>query len=36
MSTLKVIEVLTESTKSWEDAAQTAVTEASETLHGVK
>jgi dodecin len=36
MSTLKVIEVLTESTKSWEDAAQIAVTQASETLHGVK
>jgi flavin-binding protein dodecin len=36
MSTLKVIEVLAESTKSWEDAAQTAVREASETLHGVK
>jgi hypothetical protein len=36
MTTLKVIEVLTESNKSWEDAAQTAVTQASETLHGVK
>lgn len=36
MSTLKVIEVLTESNKSWEDAAQTAVAEASETLHGIK
>jgi flavin-binding protein dodecin len=36
MSTLKVIEVLAESTKSWEDAAQTAVSQASETLHGVK
>jgi hypothetical protein len=36
MSTLKVIEVLAESTKSWEDAAQSAVAEAAETLHGVK
>jgi hypothetical protein len=36
MSTLKVIEVLTESNKSWEDAAQAAVTQASETLHGIK
>jgi dodecin len=36
MSMLKVIEVLSESNKSWEDAAQTAVTQASETLHGVK
>ena len=36
MTMLKVIEVLTESNKSWEDAAQIAVTQASETLHGVK
>jgi flavin-binding protein dodecin len=36
MAMLKVIEVLSESNKSWEDAAQTAVTQASETLHGVK
>ena len=36
MAMLKVIEVLSESSKSWEDAAQTAVTQASETLHGVK
>jgi len=36
MGMLKVIEVLAESNKSWEDAAQTAVTQASETLHGVK
>jgi hypothetical protein len=33
---LKVIEVLAESGKSWEDAAQSAVVHASETLHGVK
>ncbi len=36
MTMLKVIEVLAESNKSWEDAAQTAVAQASETLHGVK
>jgi len=35
-SVLKVIEVLAESDKSWEDAAQKAVTKASESLHGVK
>lgn len=33
---LKVIEVLAESDKSWEDAAAQAVTRASKTLHGVK
>lgn len=33
---LKVIEVLAESDKSWEDAAQSAVANAAETLHGVK
>ena len=36
MSMLKVIEVLAESGQSWEHAAQTAVQQASETLHGVK
>jgi dodecin len=36
MTMLKVIEVLAESDKSWEDAAQTAVTQASESLHGIK
>jgi flavin-binding protein dodecin len=36
MSMLKVIEVLSESNKSWEDAAQSAVSQAGETLHGVK
>lgn len=36
MSMLKVIEVLAESDKSWEDAAQSAVANAAETLHGVK
>lgn len=33
---LKVIEVLAESDKSWEDAAQKAVDKAQETLHGIK
>ncbi len=36
MSMLKVIEILAESDKSWEDAAQAAVANAAETLHGVK
>ena len=36
MAMLKVIEVLAESSKSWEDAAQSAAKQASETLHGVK
>lgn len=36
MTTLKVIEVLAESNKSWEDAAQNAITEAGETLDGIK
>ena len=36
MSMLKVIEVLAESDKSWEAAAQSAVADATETLHGVK
>lgn len=33
---LKVIEVLAESNKSWEDAAQNAVKQAAETLEGLK
>jgi flavin-binding protein dodecin len=36
MSMLKVIEVLSESDKSWEDAAQQAVTKAGKTVHNVK
>ena len=36
MSMLKVIEVLAESNKSWEDAAQEAVTNASKTVRNVK
>jgi len=33
---LKVIEVLAESNKSWDDAAQTAVTNATKTLRSVR
>ena len=33
---LKVIEVLAESNKSWEDAAAQAVTRASKSVHGIK
>jgi flavin-binding protein dodecin len=33
---VKVIEVLAESEKSWEDAAQQAITRAGKTLHGIK
>lgn len=33
---VKVIEVLSESEKSWEDAAQQAVNRASKTLKGIK
>ena len=33
---LKVIEVLAESSKSWEDAAQTAVSQANETVRNVR
>ena len=36
MSLLKVIEVLAESDKSWDDAAQLAVTKASKTVHNIK
>ncbi len=36
MSLVKVIEVLAQSEKGWEDAAQQAVEEASKTLQGVK
>ena len=36
MSMLKVIEVLAESDKSWEDAAQSAVNIASKSVRGVK
>lgn len=33
---LKVIEILAESDRSWEDAATKAVEDASKTLHGIK
>ena len=36
MSMLKVIEVLAESDKGWEDAAQVAITRASKTVHNIK
>ena len=36
MAILKVIEVLAQSEKSWEDAAQIAVTKASNTVSGLK
>jgi flavin-binding protein dodecin len=36
MSVIKVIEVMSESEKSWEDAAQKAVKEASKTLHNIR
>ncbi len=36
MTMLKVIEVLAQSNKSWEDAAQQAVKEASKTVRNIK
>jgi flavin-binding protein dodecin len=36
MSVVKVIEILSESSKGWEDAAQNAVIEASKTLHNIR
>lgn len=33
---LKVIEVLAESPKSWEDAAAMAIAKTAETVHGIK
>ena len=36
MSTLKVIEVLSQSDKSWEDAAQNAVNDAAKSVRGIK
>ena len=36
MPIVKVIEVLAESTESWEAAAQCAVTEASKTVHNIE
>ena len=36
MTTLKVIEVLSQSDKSWEDAAQAAVSDAAKSVRGIK
>jgi hypothetical protein len=36
MNMLKVIEILAESDKSWEDAAQQAVAKAGKTVKGIK
>jgi len=36
ISVVKVIEVMSNSTKSWEDAAQKAVEEASKSLHNIR
>jgi flavin-binding protein dodecin len=36
MSVVKVIEVMSNSAKSWEEAAQKAVEEASKTLHNIR
>lgn len=36
MSVIKVIEVLSESSKSWEDAAQIALQEAAKTLENIR
>jgi flavin-binding protein dodecin len=36
MSVLKVIELMSDSSKSWEDATQQAVTRASKTIKGIR
>lgn len=36
MTMLKITEVLAQSDKSWEDAAQKAVTQAAKTLRGIR
>lgn len=36
MSVVKIIEVLAESNKSWEDATQQALVEASKTVHDIQ
>jgi dodecin len=36
MTTLKVIEVLSQSDRSWEDAAQNAVNDAAKNVRGIK
>ncbi len=35
MAVVKVIEILAESTKSWEDATKAAVAEAAKTVHNI-
>lgn len=36
MTMLKVVEVLAQSDKSWEDAAQSAISDAAKTVRGIK
>lgn len=36
MSIVKVLEVMSNSTKSWEDAAQNAVIHATKTIHNIR
>lgn len=36
MPVVKVLELMANSSKSWEDAAQQAVTEASKSLHNIR
>lgn len=36
MSIVKVLEVMSNSTKSWEDAAQNAVKHATKTIHNIR
>jgi flavin-binding protein dodecin len=36
MAIMKVVEIMASSSASWEDAAQSAVTEASKTLHNIR
>ena len=36
MAIVKVVEVIAESKKSWEDAAESAVKEAAKTVHNIK
>lgn len=36
MAVVKVIEIIAESSKSWEDAAQIALTEASKSVRGIQ
>ena len=36
MALIKIIEIMTESDKSWEDAAQKAVEKASKSIHNIR